>query len=73
MVITVGLAEVGGEDVAVADDRLARPVAGDARRLRVALACLTMSGLYSMPIARAPNFFAAAMAILPSPAPRSIT
>src|SRR5688572_4664804 len=39
----------------------------------LALACLTISGLYSMPMARAPNFFAAAMAILPSPAPRSIT
>ena len=26
-----------------------------------------------MPTARAPNFFAAAIAILPSPAPRSIT
>ena len=37
----------------------------------LALACFAMSGLYSMPVARAPNFFAAAMAILPSPAPRS--
>ena len=35
------------------------------------LACFAMSGLYSMPVARAPNFFAAAIAILPSPAPRS--
>ena len=39
----------------------------------LALACFTMSGLYSMPTARAPNFFAAAIAILPSPAPRSMT
>ena len=37
------------------------------------LACFTMSGLYSMPIARAPNFRAAMIAILPSPAPRSHT
>src|SRR5688572_1428226 len=33
----------------------------------------TMSGLYSMPSARAPNFFAAMIAILPSPEPRSMT
>ncbi len=33
-------------------------------------ACFAMSGLYSMPTARAPSF-AAAMAILPLPAPRS--
>src|SRR5258706_11818832 len=37
----------------------------------LALACFAISGLYSMPVALAPNFFAAAMAILPSPAPRS--
>ena len=39
----------------------------------LALACFTMSGLYSTPVARAPNFFAAMIAILPSPAPRSHT
>ena len=32
-----------------------------------------MSGLYSMPIERAPNFFAAAMTVRPSPEPRSTT
>src|SRR5688500_8678690 len=37
------------------------------------LACFTMSGLYSTPIARAPNLRAAMIAILPSPAPRSHT
>ena len=40
-----------------------------------ALRCesLTMSGLYSRPVLLAPNFFAAAIAMRPSPAPRSIT
>ena len=67
------LAEVGGEDVALADRRLARADAGDAGLLALLVArSFAMSGLYSMPTARAPNFFAAAMAILPSPAPRSI-
>jgi len=38
------------------------------------LASFTMSGLYSMPSELAPKgALAAAMAILPSPAPRSIT
>ena len=37
------------------------------------VAWATMSGLYSMPWPRAPNSLAAAMTILPSPAPRSIT
>jgi len=36
-------------------------------------ASFAMSGLYSMPTAVAPNFLPAAMAILPSPAPRSKT
>src|SRR6266581_4800829 len=42
----------------------ALPSTPAARALRCA--CATMSGLYSMPSERAPNFFAAAMAILPS-------
>jgi hypothetical protein len=50
-------------------------VAFSATPAAFAFACesFTMSGLYSMPMERAPNFFAAAMAILPSPEPRSIT
>src|SRR3954467_1656251 len=40
-----------------------------------ALSCesFTMSGLYSMPWARAPNFFAAMITVRPSPEPRSKT
>jgi len=34
---------------------------------------VTMSGLYSMPMAVAPNFLAAAITVRPSPEPRSKT
>jgi len=58
------LAEVGGEDVGVAEVRLAGKPG-----LALFSDSFTISGLYSTPSARAPNLRAARIAILPSPEP----